>query len=85
MPNTFVAELDVESNTCIKQKIALKPGKYTMKFDWAARQDLALSSSELLAKINGKILEHLKPNDYNVNCETIDFELSELSALSEIE
>lgn len=35
--NSWVIELDASKNTCIRQFLNIKIGRYVMKFDWAAR------------------------------------------------
>ena len=37
MGDGWAVELDANANTCIAQKVALKPGKHSLRFDWAAR------------------------------------------------
>ena len=43
--SSWVSELDPNRNTCIKQKVPLKPGKALLTFDWAGRVGVSYESS----------------------------------------
>lgn len=51
----------------MKQKLILKPGRYILEFDWAARQGTALESCKLGVHINNQHLQSLTPLDYTLN------------------
>ncbi len=58
-----------QNDTCIKQKVALKPGKQLLKFDWAARKQNthgAFYTSEFDVKVNGRMIKRIDPKDYSV-------------------
>jgi hypothetical protein len=57
MGTSWVAELDPNTNTCIKQRVALTPGKNLLNFDWAARVGTNAHSNNFDVKINGQVLK----------------------------
>jgi hypothetical protein len=60
-------ELDVDGNSCIKQKVSLTPGRYLLEYDWAARDGVALDSCKMGIYMNGKSAQSHTPVDYHVN------------------
>lgn len=72
---TWAAELATSGNTCIRQFLNLRAGKYLIKFDWAARTDTAFSTNGAELRINGYLLKSVAPQDYNLHTENIEFTL----------
>lgn len=64
---SWVAELDPNKNTCIRQKVDLKPGRKLLTFDWAARNGISYSSVQFDVKVNGQVLKSFAPADYNLH------------------
>lgn len=60
----WVAELDANCNTCIKQRLLIRAGHYRLTFSYAARLDQCLSTSSFVIKINGRKLITVNPTDY---------------------
>lgn len=70
----FVAELDPNPNTCIKQKLILRKGTYTLTFDWAAQKDQPLATSKVNVKVNGETIARLPAaTDYKIQKASILF------------
>lgn len=73
--SSWVAELDPNANTCIKQKVNVKPGKHVLEFDWASRSGVVQTSNVFEVRINGQVLKSVAPGDYNAHHEKIEFDL----------
>jgi hypothetical protein len=58
--------LDPNANSCIRQKLNINPGKYSLKFDWAGRSGIQTASNEFEVKLNGKVLKSLKATNDRV-------------------
>ena len=71
--NSWVAELDATSNTCIIQNINLKQGRHLLRFNWAARANTALSTNGILVIVNRQLLKNIVPTDYALNTENLEF------------
>ena len=78
LKNTNVVELDATRNTCMKQKLALKPGKFILSYNWAARECIGFASQGYEVKINGKVLKNGTPTNYEIQKEKIEFELTSI-------
>jgi hypothetical protein len=66
-----VVELDCFNNTCIRQKLSLKEGRYLLEYDWAAKEYDALVNkvfplvtSKMLVYINNEVVQEHAPPDY---------------------
>lgn len=81
---SWVAELDPNANTCIKQNISIQPGQNLLTFDWAARQGVSAQSNQFDVKINGEVLKSFLPANGNLNHESAEFSLNTCPAQSEI-
>jgi hypothetical protein len=57
--NSWVIELDSNTNSCVKQKVLLKPGKHALNFNWAARLGTNLGSNAFEVKVNGKVVKSI--------------------------
>ena len=72
-----VSELDITKNSCIKQRIPeITQGKYQLKFDWAAKFGVPLDSSGVEVRISGKTIGSYDAKSYDINRETLEFELA---------
>jgi hypothetical protein len=74
-----VSELDPNVNSCIRQKVALKPGKYSLKFDWAGRSRTKVATDAFDVKLNGRVLKSLSTENAKLNQENIEFKWNEES------
>ena len=59
-----VIELDANNNTCIRQKLSLKEGRYLLEYDWAAREEKPLETAKMLVYINNGVVQEHAPPDY---------------------
>jgi hypothetical protein len=59
-----VIELDANNNTCIRQKLSLKEGRYLLEYDWAAREEKPLETAKMLVYINNGVVQDHTPPDY---------------------
>ena len=59
-------ELDASGNSCITQKLNVKPGRYLLEYDWAARVGLPLETSKMSVYLNNKVIQSHTPPDYHV-------------------
>jgi len=82
---SWVAELDPNASTCIKQKIALQTGKHQLGFDWAGRSGISADSNQFDVKLNGQVLKSIKPADSDVHRDTVEFQIDSCPAESTIE
>ena len=62
--NSWVAELDATSNTCIVQNVNLRQGRHLLKFDRVARAGTALASNGIAVVLNRQLLANIVPVDY---------------------
>ncbi len=74
--NSWVAELDANANSCIKQKVRLQAGRALLEFDWAGRKGTKAESAILEVKLNGKVLKTLKPSNDGVYQEDVYFDVA---------
>lgn len=51
----------------MKKQLVLKPGRYILEFDWAARQGVKFDSCKIGAHVNNQHIQSFKPFDYGVN------------------
>jgi hypothetical protein len=61
-----VVELDCFSNTCIRQKLSLKEGRYLLEYDWAAREGKPVGTAKMSVHINNEAVQEHTPFDYQV-------------------
>lgn len=65
--NSWVAELDANANTCIRQNLQLEGGKHTLLFDWASRAGVDAHSTSFDVKLNGQGLKSYFAKDCKLN------------------
>ncbi len=53
MGTSYVSELDVNRNSCIKQKVPLQAGRALLEFDYAGRKSTSAESQKFSVKLNG--------------------------------
>ena len=63
----------------------MKPGRHSLKFDWAGRSGVTAVSNQFEARVNGRVIKSVNPTDCDVHQENIEFELGECSTESWIE
>jgi hypothetical protein len=56
--------IELDSKTCIRQKLSLKEGRYLLEYDWAAREEKPLETSKMLVFINNEAVQDHTPHDY---------------------
>lgn len=56
--------------SCMKQKLTLGPGKYSLSFNRVARRGNPLTTSALEVKFDGNSLKKIYPDDYFIYKET---------------
>ena len=63
--DSWIAQLFIVGKaSCMKQKLNLGPGLYSMSFDRVARISHPLASNSLEVKFDGKSLKKIYPEDY---------------------
>ena len=59
-------DLDVDGNSCIKQFIPLKPGRYLLEYDWAAKDGYPFETCKMSVYLNNKVVQFNTPVDYHI-------------------
>jgi hypothetical protein len=73
--NNRVLELDANVNTCVKQKVPVKPGRYFLEYDWAASDGIAFDSCKMGVYINNQVINSHVPSSYKVNTDRYQFNI----------
>ena len=65
----------MNANTCLKQKVPVKPGRYLLEYDYAARDGIAFDSCKMGVYINNKSVDSITPSDYHVHTGRYQFNI----------